>query len=720
MTRRLLFLFIYTLGSLAFFGQNLDSLKLVLKKSNVHDTMRLKALIALINESPYGEFEQYVEPLRLEASKIISKKSKSSLAFAQKSMAVYYDTKAFLCRERSEGAIAILYLDSAIELTKVMKRDDLLPRFYENKGMLLSERSELLLALEMFQLGLTQAEKNKDTLSIMKLTASFAVAFKKLGQFKEALRFGFKSLRLTKLLGHKRHEIDNYNILGFIYSEQDRFDSAYFYSLQACNLARGLNDVELLPNSLNNVGYDLLQLGRYEEALKYYSESATYIEKYGRSPQLANLLNNISRTYYKLKRLPEAKKQGERALEIATATHDRETLKNTYTNLSDIYRDLKDYKRSLQMLDLYIAYRDTLTDIDMRKEATKKQMNYIFEKKQLADSLKVDEDKKITTLQLKQEKNQRYALYIGLSLVLVFAVFIYNRFKVTQKQKKIIEIQKEEVEKQKHVVEEQKSLIEEKHKEITDSINYAERIQRSFMATKELLDANLTEYFVLFRPKDVVSGDFYWASKMHDGRFIVATADSTGHGVPGAIMSLLNITSIEGAIKDGHTSAADILNETRKSIIERLKKDGSIDGGKDGMDCSICIYDMLNMKIQIAAANNPIWIARQNKENGLYEMLENKPDKMPVGKHDKQDSPFTQHDLDLKKGDIVYTLTDGFPDQFGGPLGKKFMGKKLRELLLTNAHLPLAQQKEIFFNSFINWVGELEQIDDVTLIGIKI
>lgn len=278
---------------------------------------------------------------------------------------------------------------------------------------------------------------------------------------------------------------------------------------------------------------------------------------------------------------------------------------------------------------------------------------------------------------------------------------------------KTVEGRTEELVQKNIIVEQQKHLVEEKHKEITDSINYAERIQRSFLATEQHLNTNLNEYFLLFKPKDVVSGDFYWSATLNNGHFALATADSTGHGVPGAIMSLLNITSLEKAIET-YTEPSDILNATRKIIIERLKKDGSEEGGKDGMDCSLCVYDFKNSKLNIAASNNPVWIVRGE------EVIEIKPDKMPVGKHDRQDIPFTQQEIDLQKDDVIYTLTDGFPDQFGGERGKKFMIKNLRELLAKNAHLPMQQQKQLLENTFSNWVGNLEQVDDVTVIGIRV
>jgi ligand-binding sensor domain-containing protein/serine phosphatase RsbU (regulator of sigma subunit) len=286
---------------------------------------------------------------------------------------------------------------------------------------------------------------------------------------------------------------------------------------------------------------------------------------------------------------------------------------------------------------------------------------------------------------------------------------------IAEEQRGVITKQKELVEKQKTEVDKQKHIIEEKHKEITDSINYAERIQRSFLATKELLDSNLNEYFVFFQPKDVVSGDFYWASLLSNGNFALATADSTGHGVPGAIMSILNISCLENAVGEMKlVEPGEIVNHTRLKIIERLKKDGSPEGGKDGMDCSLICFDFKQDKLTYAAANNPVWIVRGK------EILEFAPDKMPVGKHDRDSVSFTQHTLDLLKGDVVYAITDGMPDQFGGPKGKKYMYKQLKELLISIASQPMQEQKVVLASSLNTWKGNLEQIDDVTIVGVRI
>lgn len=304
--------------------------------------------------------------------------------------------------------------------------------------------------------------------------------------------------------------------------------------------------------------------------------------------------------------------------------------------------------------------------------------------------------------------------------------FIRLRTKKLLKEKeqleKIVQDRTAEVIRQKDVIEEQKQLVEHKHREITDSINYAERIQRTFLASKELLDAHFKDYFVLFQPKDVVSGDFYWASKLHNGQFALVTADSTGHGVPGAIMSILNITCLEAAVEEERISEpSEILDHTRTKIIDRLRKDGSSEGGKDGMDCSILSFDLSAMRLVYSAANNPVWVVRKRigEEQGP-QLIELNPDKMPVGKHDRDQVPFSQHAFGLEPGDMIYALTDGLPDQFGGERGKKFMYKKLKELLVSISQQPVGAQKALLETTFNEWKGQLEQVDDVTLIGVRI
>ncbi len=513
------------------------------------------------------------------------------------------------------------------------------------------------------------------------------------------------------------------NNIGVIYSTKGDMDKALDYYTKSLKLEEENRNKEGISVSLSNIGMIHKKRGDMNKALEYYNKSLKICEEIGDEKEIAHSLNYIGNVFFTQKNYIKSLEYATKSMTVSQKLGFPENIRGAAILLNKIYRAMGNYKLALQNYELYIQMRDSISNQDNKKASIKSQFKYEYEKKAAGDSVKVAEEKKVVAVQLKQEKTQRFALYGGLALVLVFAGFMFNRFRVTQKQKNIIELKEKETQQQNEIITIQKHLVEEKHKEITDSINYAERIQRSFLATKELLDENLSSlrggaeggegYFVFFKPKDVVSGDFYWSAKLSNGNFALATADSTGHGVPGAIMSLLNVTSLEKAIEH-YTNPADILNHTRQTIIERLKKDGSEEGGKDGMDCSLLVFDYANKQLHIAAANNPVWIIRDN------ELIEIKPDKMPVGKSDKQDLSFTIHTVELQKGDTIYTLTDGFPDQFGGDKGKKFMSKKLKELLLANVHLPIAKQKELLDTTFKNWVGNLEQVDDVTVIGIKV
>lgn len=264
-------------------------------------------------------------------------------------------------------------------------------------------------------------------------------------------------------------------------------------------------------------------------------------------------------------------------------------------------------------------------------------------------------------------------------------------------------------------IEEQKASIEEKNKDITDSITYAKRIQRALLTSESIFDRSLKEYFIYYEPKDIVSGDFYWATTAPDGSFLLLTGDCTGHGVPGAFMSLLNISMVNEIVNvRGITDPSAILNAQREGLIASLNPEGSAEVSRDGMDCSLCRFDFSNKKLTIAGANNPVWIVRDGQ------LTELKTDKQPVGLHEGGQKDFTIQHIDLRSGDMIYTLTDGFADQFGGDKGKKYKYSRLKELLSQIAGRTVADQKFIVEKEFRDWKREYDQVDDVLLIGTRI
>jgi len=300
-------------------------------------------------------------------------------------------------------------------------------------------------------------------------------------------------------------------------------------------------------------------------------------------------------------------------------------------------------------------------------------------------------------------------------LLIVVGFYLFYRWRTASlvKSKKILETK---VEERTLELKDKNEQLSELYKDITSSIDYARIIQQSLLPGAIEFTQHFSDSFIYFAPKDAVSGDFYWIEKLHNGQVCVAAADSTGHGVPGAIMSILNITCLEIAVSEGLTHPAEILNHTRKNIIARLKKGGSSEGGRDGMDCCLVSFDKTKNQIHFALANNPLWLIRRDTKD----LIEFKPDKMPVGKHDKQEISFTKNQADIQKGDTIYLFTDGYADQFGGEKGKKFKYSSLKELLISISDRPLSEQKSVLDATFNSWKGQLEQIDDVCIIGLRI
>jgi len=297
-----------------------------------------------------------------------------------------------------------------------------------------------------------------------------------------------------------------------------------------------------------------------------------------------------------------------------------------------------------------------------------------------------------------------YAILIASSIW----IFIKNRERKLQEEKRILE-QKvtertAEIEAQKETLAEQNVEIAEQNQNIKDSIHYAQRIQEAILPPIEAIDEVVDEFFVLWRPRDIVSGDYYWSTRLDDITIIVA-ADCTGHGVPGAFMSMLGIAFLNEIVnKEGITEPNKILDRLREQIINQLHQTGEEGESKDGMDVSLYVIDHVKMKLKFSGAYNPLFIIR-NKE-----LIQLKANRMPIGYYIKLDQSFNIEEFDLQKGDCLYNSSDGYPDQFGGPDGRKFMTKRFKQLLLDIHKKPMNEQHDILDTTIDEWRGDIEKL----------
>ena len=739
--RKITFFFLLLFTIVFVFGQNrtMDSLNLVLKNAK-NDTTRLNIYEELCYACTTEENPKYgnsglklTNKLLFSTNDLKQRKRllKHKISFI-KTISVYYDDKNdYSNLIKNNQLLYPIYKElndtgkieeTFVEISNLLLKSGNTTAAFDSLMLKLKyyEKKNINRFIAFYQLQIAEsynqvnsAEKSLEyylkslnTYTILKRKNKIAPIYLKmaeqysmLGQPKKSLECALNVLKINEKTNSPEENHWIYWRISGNYNTLKEYNLAFKYDSLCLEAAKKTNEIILISNAYANFANTFEDAGKYKEAEFYQYKSLETIKKTDNNFAIMLALDRISRLNLDLNKYDLSIKYALEASIIAKNRQDVNMLMRTSSLLFRSFQLKGNSKLALKYHINYILYRDSLQNIESHAELNQRETKNAFEKEE--EKIKLEQEKKDveTTANKKNQQLITFGVTGILLIVIIFSSLLYKRFRLSNKQKTIIE--------------QQKHLVEEKHKEIKDSINYAERIQRSFLASDELLNNNLKNYFILFKPKDVVSGDFYWGETLPNGNFILATADSTGHGVPGAIMSLLNITSLEKAIEH-LTNPADILKHTRQTIINRLKKDGSEYGGKDGMDCSLIVFDFKNMQIQIAAANNPVWIFRNTN------LIEIKPDKIPVGKHDRDQEEFTLNTFDILEGDIIYTLTDGFPDQFGGPKGKKYMSKNLKELLVANANLPMKEQKSILDKSFTNWVGNFEQVDDVTIIGVKI
>jgi len=487
-----------------------------------------------------------------------------------------------------------------------------------------------------------------------------------------------------------------------------------YYDFEALKMAVESGNQKHIAVLLGNIGNVYMDQGDYIEALKYDFKALKMEEALGNKNGIAIDLGNIGLLYTKIGKFKDAEQYQKRAYAINDSIGALDYLMQTEEHLSQLYDTMGRHKDALIHYKKAVALKDTLFSQENKKQLVRKEMNYEFDKKEAAT--KAGHDKEMAVAAAEKKKQQFILILVTcfLLLVFLFAGFVFRSLTITRKQKNIIEVQKNEVLQQKEIVEKQKE-------KIVDSITYAQRIQQSILMEESEIQNYLRECFIYFQPKDIVSGDFYWCSEI-DGKIIMAAVDCTGHGVPGAFMSMIGNTLLNQIVNENRiTKPSEILRLLNLGVYEALhqKKEDAL--SEDGMDIALCCIDYKNNEIQFAGAQNPLYVI----SDGLIEVIKAEIHGIGGGGmiakiRDPVKKEFTNHVIPMKRDMSIYLFSDGYSDQFGGNERKKFGTQRFKELLLSIQHLNMQKQKELIAIAHEAWKGSTPQIDDILAIGIRI
>ena len=572
------------------------------------------------------------------------------------------------------------------------------------------------------------------------------------GDYKEALNYYLEATSLWTELGNEQliavsyhnlgnlfYNLDNYDLaiknyqkalviqekienlndmafslrnLGKAWLGKKEYDKAQQSFLQALSIDINLNDKTGVATTYGNLGELHLQKStlayfnstrrktELDSSIVYFQKALDIHKELGNLHGLAAGYNYLGLAYRNKQNYSEAINYYKKCLEIADTLKILNIEQEAYEGLAHVYDNLADYKKAIQYYFQYQEIKDTLLTIQIHNQIAELETKYQTEKKE--KELKVKDAELLRKeAEIRQRNFQRNALTIGFFLLFLLALAIYRSYRQKQKANEILSRQKSE--------------IEEKNREITASIRYAKSIQNALLPHPGFIKEVLPESFIFYRPKDIVSGDFYWIGK-EDPFVWVAAVDATGHGVPGAFISLLGFNLMNSILKENKgIHPSEMLDLLNRGFSERLFKSYEEDALKDSMDLSLCRINFQDKSLEYSGAYNPLWVAR----NG--EMIIRKADKLSIGSFlEYPDRHYTNYEIALEKGDMIFLFSDGFADQFGGPKEKKFMYKQLKEILLAGSGKKPNTQLNILEQKYLSWKGNLEQIDDVLVIGIKI
>ena len=641
---------------------------------------------------------------------------------------------------------ALEYAEKQLVLATEIRNEGLIAQAESDLGNVLNRKSDYPNALVHYFKAVVLRQKLKQPVKVAGIYSNIATVYMRQNKYKDAIGINFKSLKIFEEVGDKAKQSLILGNVGNIYYELEQNKEAIIYYRRGLQLAKESGNASSEANILLNIGGIKFEEKEIDSTLYYFAEcekimlannlmyglgalyndvgkAYTYNKDYTKAisyydKSLKNRIEfqdehgiglshvNLGELFAKLNDHTKAITHLEQAAEIFKRTHSLINLKDAYQHMAYAHEQKGDLTSALKYYQLYTQYKDSVYTQQASDQLVEMNTKYETDKKEKENQL-LNTQNQLSEETIKQQKTFSYFIITALILAAGLAFFIFRGLKQQRKANRIISKQKKDVEHKNHI-------IEEKQKEIVDSINYARRIQYALLAHDEFLNEQLPGHFVLFKPKDIVSGDFYWAAnaqnKNGDELFYLACCDSTGHGVPGAFMSLLSIGFLSEAIKEKDIFEPNkVFNYVRKRLVDSISREHQ----KDGFDGILMCFNKTQNTITYAAANNKPLLVVNNSA------IELPCDKMPVGEGQRNEE-FNLYQVNSKKGDTIYLYTDGYADQFGGPKGKKFKYKPLEDMLMQNAIKPVNEQKNILDSTIEQWKGNLEQVDDILVIGVNV
>ena len=588
-------------------------------------------------------------------------------------------------------------------------------------------RSNFDQSLELALKAQKIADQARNNELIARCYVNTGYIYQKLHDYKTSLDFFYKASRLVDFLPDKKIIGNLYNNFGNSFYELKQLDSAMIYHKKALEVRLKINDKRGISYSYNNIGNVYIEKKDASKALEYYVKSIAIKQEIGDKKGIAGGNINISSVYSDMKIFDMALRSAEKGVAQAEEIHADDFLLDGYQSAGRACEGLGDFKKEADYLRKYIALKDSIYSENLTVQIAEMQSKYEADKKQKEIELTQRENElanaKVSSLeaQNKQKNTLIGGAILGVVLLIILVGFVFRSYKIKQRTNDQLEISNNQLQhlneiinKRTEEIERQSAELRAKNKDITDSIVYAQRIQTAIMPPIDDLKKTIPKSFIYYQPRDIVSGDFYWFYQS-DELFVIACADCTGHGVPGAFMSMICVQLLNLVIRDSHVTATEqALGMLDDGVRTALRQSGGDRDTTDGMDIALCALDLKKNTIQYSGAYRPLYVIRNN------ELIEVPANKFSIGGFRNVAKNFKGSKIELEKGDKIYLFTDGYADQFGGPHGKKFMMKNFKKLLLSICDKPIQEQHLLIDKTMDEWKKDFDQLDDILVIGMEI